>query len=1064
MGLAVRWVRYGRPAAEALRAAVAAAKGDEPLSPVTVVVPTNHVGVATRRLLGGGSLGPACGRGVGLAAVDFLTVDRLAELVGAATLAAAGRRPVSTPVVAAAIRAELATGPGVFGPVAGHAATEAALVGAFKELRDLSPAALAAVAAQSSRASDLVRICGAAAERLAPGWYDEVDLAGAAASVLDGGGGPPGGLGAVVVYLPQQLTRAGGQLLAAAARRAPVTVLAGATGVAGADAEIATALARLGDGATTAPSPPTDPMATILAGTGSARLVSASDPDDEVRAAVRVVVDAVRAGTPLDRMAILYAGPEPYARLVHEHLGAAGIPVNGAAVVPVARRVAGRALLDLLAMADTGFRRQDLFAWLAAAPVMHDGRRTPVVAWERLSRQAGVVAGRGEWEQRLSRLAAELDAGAIAADANPDGPGWLADRKRDDARRARALCAFVLGLMDQVDDAAAKARPWIEHAAWAKDLLDSVVGAAGHRQGWPAAEAVAAERVERALDRLGTVQTVEEAVDLDVFTRTLELELESDLGRVGRFGTGILAGDVRMGVGLDLDVVVVLGLVEGAFPAPVREDSLLPDVEREAAAGQLPLRRHRVDRQHRQFLATLAGAGTCVLCVPRGDLRRTSERVPSRWALDVASALAGRRLWSPDLATLSAPWLSHVASFGAGLRSMSNAATAQEHRLRSLLAGTPVPDAVLAAGDNVVTSRRSPHFTRFDGHLAGMAVPSPADGVTSPTRLERWASCPFAYLVEGVLGARPVENPEEQLTITALDRGSLLHQALEAFIVGVLHRPAAERPAPHEPWPAADRARLAEIGGDLCDQYQARGLTGRAIFWRRERAAVLGDLRRFLAADDEHRRRHGTRPLAAELAFGLPGAPLEAVPIALPDGRAVRFRGLADRVDVGDDGTMHVVDYKSGGAKAFERLCADDPDLRGTKLQLAVYGAAGARLLATVPGAEKGAVHAEYWFVSAKGGFGRVGYTVTAEVLERVGRNLATMVAGIEAGVFPAHPAATTNSWWVDCHHCDPDALGVSELRRAWERKRADPALAPYAHLAEPLAGVGVDVEVPGGA
>src|SRR5882672_6814322 len=37
---------YGRAAAEALREVVAAHKRDDPLAPVTVVVPTNYVGVA----------------------------------------------------------------------------------------------------------------------------------------------------------------------------------------------------------------------------------------------------------------------------------------------------------------------------------------------------------------------------------------------------------------------------------------------------------------------------------------------------------------------------------------------------------------------------------------------------------------------------------------------------------------------------------------------------------------------------------------------------------------------------------------------------------------------------------------------------------------------------------------------------------------------------------------------------------------------------------------------------------------------------------------------------------
>ena len=43
---------------------------------------------------------------------------------------------------------------------------------------------------------------------------------------------------------------------------------------------------------------------------------------------------------------------------------------------------------------------------------------------------------------------------------------------------------------------------------------------------------------------------------------------------------------------------------------------------------------------------------------------------------------------------------------------------------------------------------------------------------------------------------------------------------------------------------------------------------------------------------------HGTRPLAAELAFGLPGVDLGTVALDLPDGRSVQFRGKADRVDV----------------------------------------------------------------------------------------------------------------------------------------------------------------------
>jgi hypothetical protein len=249
---------------------------------------------------------------------------------------------------------------------------------------------------------------------------------------------------------------------------------------------------------------------------------------------------------------------------------------------------------------------------------------------------------------------------------------------------------------------------------------------------------------------------------------------------------------------------------------------------------------------------------------------------------------------------------------------------------------------------------------------------------------------------------------------------------------------------------------MVEIGETLCDDYEARGLTGRAVFWHRDRTRIIGDLLRFLDADDRNRRELRTRPIAAELAFGLRDATIDAVPLVLPDGREVHFRGKADRIDRADDGSLHIVDYKTGRAEAYRELSEDDPDLRGKKLQLAVYGAA-ARAHQQSPDA---AVRADYWFVSAKGRFQRIGYPVNADVLARVGTTLATIVGGIEAGVFASHPTAMSTSIFVECEACDPDALGVVELRRAWDRKRDDPALAPYAELAEPLDDAEREVEV----
>jgi hypothetical protein len=1042
MGMTLVRTAYGRDAALALRAAVADAKAGDPLAPVTVVVPSNHVGVATRRLLSSGSLGPVAAAGTGIAAVTLVTPYRLAELLGAARLAAAGKRPMSTPVLAAGMRASLAEDAGLFAPVAEHPATESALVSSYRELRDLSDAALDAIAATSARAREVVRLHRATRARLEPRWSDEQDLLRAAVAVVQEGGGAE--LGPVIVYLPERLSQHAADLLRAVAERTPTTVIAGTTGIDEADAEVDRSLERLGATGDAAPPPGLD--------TSGTEIVTTSDADEEVRAAVRAVVDAARAGTRLDRIALLHASPEPYARLAHEQLAAAGLPSNGAAVQPLSARVAGRTLLDLLALPAGGFRRQDLFAWLSAAPILHGRRLAPVTAWERLSRDASVVVGRSDWDRLLTQLADQSDARATRAEADDQEPEWRVERLRADARRARELRTFALRVIDDLARAAAAPKAWSDHAEWARRWLGRLLGSPERRRTWTdVAEVKAAERVERALDRLAALDDAEGAVPLEVFTRTLTLELDDDLQRVGRFGEGVLVGSVEMGVGLDLDLVVVLGLAEGSFPATVRDDSLLPDRERAVTGGELPLRADRVERQHRHLAAALAGARRHLLGVPRGDLRRSADRVPSRWVLDIASTRAGERWWSADLLGASLPWVHHVASFDHGLRRLDVPATEQEHRLRTLLAAggslEHATDARTVLGAQVIDARRSDRFTRFDGNLAGLDVPSPVASITSPTRLERWAGCPHQHLVEDLLRAAPVENPEDVLMITALDKGSLVHDALEHFLKLVLERPERERPGRGEPWTPADHALLQEIGGACCDRYEAMGLVGRPIFWARDRRRILADLEATLVRDSAHRVAHGTAPHAAELAFGFVGESLPAVEVPLPDGRVLRVRGRIDRIDIGLDGTVHVIDYKTGGRRSYESLSEDDPVAGGTKLQLPLYGLAG-RLAVKDPSA---AVRAEYWFVTDKGEFKRVGYDVTDDVLEQAEEVLGEIVAGIEAGVFAPHPAETSTYFFITCHTCNPDGLGTAELRKQWDRKRHDPALARYAELAEPL-------------
>jgi hypothetical protein len=61
--------------------------------------------------------------------------------------------------------------------------------------------------------------------------------------------------------------------------------------------------------------------------------------------------------------------------------------------------------------------------------------------------------------------------------------------------------------------------------------------------------------------------------------------------------------------------------------------------------------------------------------------------------------------------------------------------------------------------------------------------------------------------------------------------------------------------------------------------------------------------------------------------------------------------------------------------------------------------------------------------------------------------------------VFVSHPEAVSTSPWPACRYCEPDGLGVVDLRHQWDRKATDAALAGYRELSGPAAPSEDDLE-----
>lgn len=975
----------------ALADAIRAAKGGEPLTHVTVIVPTNAVGVTARRWLGSHG---------GVAAIDLVTPARLAERLAGAELAAAGKRPISTPLVDITVREVLRRSPGDYAPVADHPSTVTSLRDLHRELRIAGPDASASFRSTSRRAAEAARVSSMVAERLAADWYDEADLLSGAIARIEQGAPL---FDRAVAFLPRVEAGLPTALFRAIGARTELHVLLEWTGVPEVDAE-ATDFARALDAGLDPIDRPALP--------DTVSVVSTTDADEEVRHVVRELVDAACTGTPFARMAVVWPTDRPYARLVEHHLDAAGIPWNGRPGTLVTERLVPRFLLDLLQLDRRGIRRNELFDWLADVPVKSaGGERVSVARWERVARAAGVTRGE-HWQPRLAAFAAVMRA--------YDEP-----RERQ-AEAAEQLAAFVDDLQRDLGSWS-RTRSWADWASWCERQVL-------HRIGRPVldqldeAERLASDHTNKVLDRLRSLDAISGPVTRHEFRAAFAAEFEISPGRLGRIGTGVTIGSLAGTAGLDADLTIVLGAAEGLLPPVPVVDPLVGDHER-AAAG-LPDATARRRRVHRSFLAHLTTSARSVVSVPRGDLRATTLRISSRWITDHLP---------------SAP--EHVVnSHHAGLLTTVFPASSTDHRLRAraaaalssceLLDEVCADDPAAARGLAMRAARRTDRVTVYDGDLSGIDL-THFDRPPSASQVEAWPACPHAYFVRYLLGVKPLDDAADDLALSPMERGNVVHHTLDRFHQLVV---AGDLPQPDiGGWTEAHAAVLLALFDEVADEFERTGRTGRAAHWALDRPMVRADLLHWFVLDGETAASRRSRVIHSELRFGYD----EPVTLPLPDGTRFPVAGFVDRIDERADGQLVVMDHKTGGANDFTGITADDPTEGRTKFQLPIYAAAALALRGEVAGRTTTRVRAEYDFFD-KGGYGRHGYTFDEPVWAQVADDLGAVVAGIESGLYPNITEPPKFEFYIRCHYCQPDGLGVDERWAEWRTKRHDERLRPW--------------------
>ncbi|MFK7918169.1 MAG: PD-(D/E)XK nuclease family protein [Ilumatobacter sp.] len=1021
-----QFVPYGRPATEALVGVVGAAQHADPLAPVTVVVASNFVGLSVRRLIGSGTLS-APGR-QGMANISFVTPFQLAEHVAADLLL--DSRPITNPVLAAAVRRALADDPGPYAPVAHHESTEQALAGLFAELSNLDEAALEAIEDEGSKAGELaVGFYRSIASHLG-GFHTERELA-----VAAGGRGDLAAqlerFGHVVWYLPAPTSAALSDFIGRVLTDAvSSSVIVGISGGSAADELVLNTCA-----AASIPTPSDSQLVELPAAATASSIVSVTDAAEEAREVTARIVELISGGMAPDRIGVFYPAPDPYVRIIEQQFDAAALPANGPNPRRLTESVAGRVLLGALDLPAQRWRRDRVSALLSVGPLRSGDERVRPTAWDDLSRNAGVVGGLADWRTKLARHLALTAEKLEALDPDDDRMArWrrtLDDRTHDIPR----LQQFIDQLAAMVR-AVESADSWQLKSEAAAALLVALLGPEHQHGKWPDSERESFARVEAALARLATLDDIEASPTNPVFVRALRSELDVSRGRRGRFGHGVMYGPLASAVGHDLDAVFVLGAAEGVLPIPRRDDAILPEQVRDNSLHQLESKSARLHHQHRAFLAALASApqGYRFITFPRGSLRSSRHSLPSRWLLESASSLAGRAVHSTDFAALDRPIVETIGSFASGIAASAESTSIDERdlvefgRFAGAAAGRPLAGLV-GRGLELQTARASDHFSEFDGNLAGVDT-TLGEHPVSPSRLEAWASCGLRYFMRYVLDVTDREDPERTDELSALDRGSLIHLILERFIAEQLD---VGPPEPAAPWSAEQRGRLHAIASEVANEYEASGKTGRAINWRVQRDDLGDVLDRFLLADDEFRRTNLATPHSVELDLGVAsGSPVH---IELSTGARVSMRGLVDRVDTTADGRVVVSDYKSGKGKKFDKL-DDDPFVGGTTLQLGMYSEGAIRETG------RDAAMAAYWMVEAAGQKRR-GYQWNDELRSRFHDVLDAITTGIDHGVFAAVPGEwnTFRQTNDTCAHCDYDRVCVRDRGEHAAAKSVAPEL-----------------------
>ncbi len=640
------------------------------------------------------------------------------------------------------------------------------------------------------------------------------------------------------------------------------------------------------------------------------KLLVCDTPFAEADAAVAEIQRLVRGGCRYRDIAVVLRDATASVGILDAALEREGIPYFLSEKTDVTVRPLIKMLLLALRIHIHGWRAEDVIAYIKTG-------------------LCGIAADDVNLFEEYADVWQPRGAAAFSAPfvRNPDGfalrRSERGTRILEGANRAREalfgpLCALFEAL-ENATDATQMCRALYEYldALGIRDTLKTSAAAmlaAGERR--EAEElsrlyAVTVDALEAVALALGdtplTVAGLLEALKL-VFART-------DIGTIPTSSDEVTVGSASMLRADHPRFVLVLGLNEGEFPRPVADDGLISEDERtRLAALDLALPSGRAEQSSNELFYVWRA-----FLAPREGLYLSySKSSTDGRSLSPSIAVTRTRALLPTLPLQcfeAMDPLSQVFSPAALLDRFGDFAPDTREELAALLCELQIPAAATLERPVVDQEATVPEKT---------ADTLFRDARFSPTHLESFASCRFAYYCDKILRLR--EEKDGSLGLS--DTGTFLHYVLEQVLLRVKREGRA--------FGAWEEAEICALTRELCRAYRDElvrvggTLTPRAdaLMNRLSTLAELIVLDLFAEFSDSD-----FRPVLTEFDLRNTGA----VPtLTLRDGKRIPLSGKADRMDIwrsqGGDAFLRVVDYKTGS-----RQFSPADIKKGYSLQMPLY-------------------------------------------------------------------------------------------------------------------------------